>query len=87
MAHQAFEAPGVRFLQALVKLVELHQHAGVGLIEAERPLHALECPIVLALLVEQSQSHVAPNGGELRVELGRTLPQFGGHAILALVVI
>lgn len=74
-------------LQALVELVEFHQHAGVALVEAEGAFHIRQCFLPPVLLVEARQREVAPDGRELRVEPCRQLPVLNGHVVLPLVVI
>ena len=45
------------FLQTLVELVELHQHAGIGIVEAEGALHTFEGLVLTSLFVEVSHTY------------------------------
>ena len=84
---QEVETLLMRLVQALVELVELHEHTGIALVEAEGTLHILQSLILTILLVETGQSQVTPDGGERRIETGRELPVLDGEVILALIVV
>ena len=84
---QEVKALLMRLVQMLVKLIELHKHAGIGLVETEGALHVFESLILTPLLIETGQGEVAPNDGERGIELRRQLPVLNGDVILPLVVI
>ena len=64
------QALGMRTVQALVKLVELHEDALIVLVEMEGLFHILQSLFLIALLVKASESQVTPYGWERRIELG-----------------
>ena len=76
----------MRFLHTLVQLVEFHQDATVGLVEMEGTLHIFKGLLLTVLLVESGKSKVAPNSGEVGVELGRQFPVLNSYVVLSLVV-
>ena len=84
---QECQSFGMRFLYALIELVQLHEHAGIRLVQMEGLLHVCHRLVRLMLLVEAGQRQVTPYGGELRIEFCRQFPVLYGKVILTLVVV
>ena len=61
---QEREPLGVRTAYAAVQLVELHEHACVGVVKRESALHVLYGLVLIVQFVEVCQRQVAPNGRE-----------------------
>ena len=73
--------------QPFVKLVQFHQDAAVGRIQAESLLHAFQGCFLIPQLVEPHECQVAPDCGERRIQPCGNLPKHQCEFVLPFVIV